>query len=52
MGRPQLFTRKKIIAFNDKMLAEIDEWRQRQDPVLSFSDAVRKLIKLALAKSK
>jgi Arc/MetJ-type ribon-helix-helix transcriptional regulator len=39
---------KKVIGFDDDLIAEVNEWRRRQDHLPNFSDAVRELIRLGL----
>jgi hypothetical protein len=49
MGRPELYPVKKVIGFKKEMLAAIDKWRRKQEPIPSVSDAVRRLLEQALA---
>jgi hypothetical protein len=48
MGRPELYPVKKVIGFKKEMLAAIDKWRRKQEPIPSVSDAVRQLVELGL----
>jgi hypothetical protein len=48
MGRPELYPIKKVIGFKKEMLAAVDKWRRKQDPIPSVSDAIRALIELGL----
>lgn len=49
-GRPELYPHKKVIGFDDPMLAAIDNWRRKQKPIPNLSDAIRELIKRGLKK--
>lgn len=51
-GRPLTFPVKKVLGFDGDLIAEINNWRRRQDDVPNFSDAVRKLIWIGLAHRK
>jgi hypothetical protein len=51
-GRPLEFPIKKIIGFPDDLAAQIDEWRHSQEDAPSFSDAVRELIMMGLARAR
>lgn len=48
MPRPELYPHKKNIGFDDALLARIDEWRRKQTPIPTVSDAIRALIDEAL----
>jgi hypothetical protein len=48
MPRPGIYPVKKVIGFNQEMLDAIDEWRRRQTPIPTVSDAVRRLIEIGL----
>lgn len=48
MGRPPLYPIKKIVGFDEKLLAAIDRWRAKQKPVMNVSDAIRALIRRGL----
>ncbi len=48
MGRPELYPVKKVIGFKKEMLAAVDMWRRKRDPIPSVSDAIRALIELGL----
>lgn len=52
MPRPQVYPTKKLIGFDDELLAKIDDWRRKQKPIPNFSDAVRDLVQTALKKGK
>jgi hypothetical protein len=43
-GRPEIFPVKKVIGFDQKMIADVDAWRRKQSDLPNFSDAVRRLI--------
>ena len=49
MGRPELYPIKKVIGFDEKMLEAIEKWRAKQKPIPTVSDAIRLLVKSALA---
>ena len=49
MGRPELYPVKKVIGFDEKMLEAIEKWRAKQQPIPTVSDAIRLLVKAALA---
>ena len=38
----------KLILFDDGLIAEINDWRRRQEDLPTFSDAVRQLVRLGL----
>jgi hypothetical protein len=48
-GRPELYPIKKVIGFDQAMLDEIDQWRRRQTPIPTVSDAIRALLEQAFA---
>lgn len=50
MARPELYPVKKVIGFDQKMLDNIDDWRSRQTPIPSVSDAIRTLIERGLGR--
>jgi hypothetical protein len=53
MPRPEIYPVKKVIGFDQEMLDAIDEWRRRQTPIPTVSDAIRRLIEIGLkSKSK
>jgi hypothetical protein len=52
LGRPELYPIKKLIGFTKEMLAGVEEWRRKQKPSLSFSDAIRRLVELGLKKGR
>ena len=51
MPRPELYPIKKVIGFDQAQLAAIDDWRRRQTPMPSVSEAIRLLIGKALSGS-
>jgi hypothetical protein len=48
MPRPEIYPVKKLIGFNQAQLDAIDEWRRRQTPIPSVSEAIRRLVEQAL----
>ena len=48
MPRPELYPVKKIIGFTEAMLKQIDQWRGKQTPIPTASDAIRHLIDVGL----
>jgi hypothetical protein len=48
MPRPELYPIKKVIGFDEAQLAAIDDWRRRQTPIPSVSEAIRRLVELGL----
>jgi hypothetical protein len=48
IGRPSTHPIKKVVGFNEKMLAEIEKWRAKQKPIPNVSEAIRKLIESGL----
>jgi hypothetical protein len=48
MARTTQFPHKKLIGFDDEMLARIDDYRRTSDPIPNFSDAVRELVDAGL----
>jgi hypothetical protein len=42
---------KKLVNFDEEMLAAIDEWRRRQSPIPHANGAIRELIKRGLSRS-
>jgi hypothetical protein len=49
-GRPKKYPVKKVIGFDQEMLDAIDEWRRRQKPIPTVSDAIRALVQQGLKK--
>lgn len=47
-GRPAEFPVKKVIGFTDDQVAAVEEWRRGQTPIPNFSEAIRRLVELAL----
>ena len=39
---------KKIIGFDEKMVAAVEKWRAKQRPLPTFSEAIRRLVELGL----
>lgn len=48
MGRKELYPVKKLIGFDEKMLAAIERWRAKQKPIPTVSDAIRMLVEKGL----
>lgn len=44
MPRPEQYPHKKLISFDDNLLARIEEYRRKQTPIPTVSDAIRDLI--------
>jgi hypothetical protein len=49
MPRPQIYPIKKVIGFEQEQLNAIDQWRRRQTPIPTVSEAIRRLVELGLA---
>jgi hypothetical protein len=49
MPRPELYTVKKVVGFDEPMMSAIDQWRSKQKPIPNVSEAIRRLIELGLA---
>jgi hypothetical protein len=49
MPRPQIYPIKKVIVFEQEQLNAIDQWRRRQTPIPTVSEAIRRLVDLGLA---
>jgi hypothetical protein len=49
MPRRQIYPIKKVIGFEQEQLDEIDQWRRRQTPIPTVSEAIRRLVELGLA---
>jgi hypothetical protein len=47
-GRPEQFPIKKVIGFEAGMLETVDEWRRKQTPIPTVSEAIRRLVELGL----
>lgn len=47
-GRPETHPIKKIIGFTDQMATAVENWRRRQEPALTFSEAIRRLVEIGL----
>ena len=48
LGRPEIYPIKKVIGFEQEMLDAIDNWRRKQKPIPTVSDAIRRLVELGL----
>ena len=48
IGRPETHPVKKVIGFTDEMIANVELWRAKQKPVPNVSEAIRRLVELAL----
>lgn len=48
MPRPELYPIKKVIGFDEDMMAAIEKWRAKQRPIPNVSDAIRLLVNLGL----
>ncbi len=49
MSGPERPSSKKTIAFDHAMIEAIENWRARQEPVPSMSEAIRQLVEAGLA---
>jgi hypothetical protein len=47
-GRPRIIAVKKLIGFSEAQLIAINEWRASQTPVPSLTEAIRRLLAIAL----
>jgi hypothetical protein len=52
MPRPELYPVKKIVGFDEAMIAAIDKWRSKQTPIPNVSEAIRQLVGEALSGAK
>ena len=50
LGRPKIYPIKKVIGFDQDMLDAIDNWRRKQKPIPTVSDAIRRLVEKGLKK--
>jgi hypothetical protein len=48
LPRPEIYPVKKVIGFEQDMLDAIDDWRRKQKPIPTVSDAIRRLVELGL----
>lgn len=48
VGRPEQFPFKKVIGFDEAQLLAIDSWRRNQSPIPTASEAIRRLVEIAL----
>jgi len=51
-GRPEVYPVKKLIGFDQEMIAAIEAWRAQQKPAVTLSDAIRRLVELGLKRGK
>ena len=51
MAKPEKFPVKKVIGFDRQMLEEIEAYRRTQDPIPNVSEAIRRLVAVALQAS-
>jgi hypothetical protein len=49
MPRSELYPVKKIVGFDQQMIAAIDKWRSKQRPIPNASEAIRQLVGHALS---
>jgi hypothetical protein len=47
-GRPRTIAVKKLIGFNETQLSAINKWRASQSPVPNLTEAIRRLLAIAL----
>ena len=52
MPRNELYPVKKLIGFDRAQLGAIEKWRRHQEPIPTVSEAIRRLVDMALASSK
>jgi hypothetical protein len=50
MPRRELFPVKKVVGFEQSMIDAIEKWRAKQTPIPNVSEAIRRLVELALKK--
>jgi len=48
MPRPELYPVKKLVGFTEEMLEAIENWRAKQKPIPTVSDAIRQLVEAGL----
>jgi hypothetical protein len=48
IGRPETHPVKKVIGFTEEMIAAVESWRAKQNPVPNLSEAIRCLVELGL----
>jgi hypothetical protein len=48
LARPEIYPVKKVIGFEQDMLDAIDDWRRKQKPIPTVSDAIRRLVEQGL----
>jgi hypothetical protein len=48
IGRPESHPVKKVIGFTAEMLAAVEAWRSKQNPVPNVSEAIRRLVEIGL----
>lgn len=44
MPRPTLFPVKKVIGFDERLLAAVDDWRRSRKPIPTVSEAIRQIL--------
>ena len=49
MARPELYPVKKLVGFDQDTIKSIEKWRARQKPIPNASEAIRRLVEMALA---
>jgi hypothetical protein len=52
MAKSKTYPHKKIIGFENRMIAEVDDWRRSQLTAPSRNAAIRALVKIGLIASK
>lgn len=50
MSKPHKYTEKKLIGFEPTMMTAIDDFRRKQEDLPSRTEAIRRLIQIALDK--
>jgi hypothetical protein len=48
MPRPELYPVKKVVGFDQAMIDAIEKWRGKQSPIPNVSEAIRRLVEVAL----
>jgi hypothetical protein len=48
IGRPETHPIKKVIGFYEEMIDAVEKWRAKQRPVPNLSEAIRRLVEIAL----
>jgi hypothetical protein len=52
IGWPETHPVKKVIGFTEEMIQAVESWRAKQKPVPNLSEAIRRLVELALSVDK